>query len=80
MKKLSKRQEEKIVVDLQVKQGYMFQELPKSQRSTMMMSERNPKTKKMVIKPAVCIKLIVPADSWLGGRIVADRAKPKAVR
>jgi len=72
-----KLEEERMLVELQTRFSYMFQEPRKSERSTMIF-ERNRATGKSLLKPAVVVKLVVPADSWLGAQVVEQRKKQEA--
>lgn len=71
------KQESKALELLQGKHSYMFQELRHSADRTTMQYTRDKKTGKSSVTLAMCIKLIVPADSKLGIGI-CDMRKKKA--
>lgn len=70
--------EGELLDELQVKHGYMLVELTHKNERTSMTYTRDKETGKSLVKPAVCIKLVVPVDSKLGlGIIEMRKAKEK---
>jgi hypothetical protein len=70
-----KKREQKLIDELQRGHMYMFIELSRKAERETMQFQRDKETGKSLCTPAVCIKLVVPADSALGERIVEMRKK-----
>lgn len=73
--KAKHRTEGKALDELQSRHGYMFTELTHAAERQTMQYVRDPKTGTAKCVPAVCVRLIVPADSKLGQGIVTMRSK-----
>lgn len=70
MKKPSKSTERR-ALDVLSRRSYIFYKLtPRNERYSMI-AAFDKRTRKMSLRPAVAIKLVVPEDSVLGAQIVA---------
>lgn len=66
----TKKRESKLLSELCVDHHYLFQKLQRDVDKFTTQFEYNKKTRKLMLTPAVCIKLIVPVDSSLGAKVV----------
>lgn len=74
MTKKQKAKKERAALDeLRAKHSYMLYELRHKDERVTMIYHRDHKTGTSMIEPAVCVKLVVPADSELGKEILANR-------
>jgi hypothetical protein len=67
------RRESKALDELCDNHDYMFQELRHERDRETMLFKHDKKTRESALTPALCIKLVVPAGSALGVRIVEMR-------
>lgn len=77
MTKLQRRELE-LVTELQDKHGYLFAEMPKSDRHTMLF-RRNRATGKHTLTPARKVVLVAPDTSWIANQF-NEHAKRKQAR
>jgi hypothetical protein len=72
------RKEEAALRELRANHSYLLCELPRKDERTTMIASGLRARKKLSVRPAVALKLVVPADSVLGREVIAARkAKEK---